>query len=193
MRASQIERFMDLVDKREPEECWPWLGRIDNGYGRWAPMGRFRHAHRVAYMTVHGDIPDGLVIDHVRARGCVRTDCVNPNHLEAVTIAENTRRGTSPSAVGHATNKCRNGHDLAGGNVVTDRKGGRECRTCRNARYREEYHAANPGAVRYRSNICRNGHERDPKTALSNGACRICRNASNARARSRKKALRQTQ
>jgi hypothetical protein len=36
-----------------------------------------------------GPIPDGLVIDHL----CRVHNCVNPEHLEPVTPAENTRRG----------------------------------------------------------------------------------------------------
>lgn len=187
LRDSQIQRFMRLVDQRGTEECWPWLGTVSNGYGYWAAHGRFASAHRVAYMIGHGEIPEGLAIDHVRARGCVRTDCVNPGHLEAVTTAENTRRGTSPSAIASGTGRCRNGHELAGANVVTDRKGGRECRTCRNARYRDKFHAANPDSIRYKTGLCKKGHQKTPETTLPNGACRICSRESKARARARRK------
>lgn len=50
-------------------------------------------AHRVAYELAIGPIPEGLTIDHVKARGCTRVDCCNPAHLEAVTYAENQHRG----------------------------------------------------------------------------------------------------
>lgn len=187
LRESQIQEFMRLVDKRGSSECWPWLGGLSHGYGNWS-KGPIRSAHRAAYVIANGEIPEGLVIDHVRARGCVRTDCVNPAHLEAVTIAENTRRGTSPSAEAHRTNTCRNGHELTGANVVTNRKGGRECRTCRNARYRDEYHAAKPGAVRYKSGYCKKGHVKTAETTRRDGSCRTCKYESNARAKAKKAA-----
>lgn len=91
------ERFWEKVDRRGPDECWPWTGsRNKAGYGSLKPGAPSRTsvmAHRVAYELAFGPIPEGLTIDHVRARGCTRTDCCNPAHLEAVTYAENQRRG----------------------------------------------------------------------------------------------------
>lgn len=46
-------------------------------------------AHRVVYERTHGPIPDGLTVDHI----CRNKGCTTPSHLEAVTAAENTRRG----------------------------------------------------------------------------------------------------
>lgn len=45
-------------------------------------------AHRLAYMRAKGAIPRGFHIDHL----CRVTNCVNPDHLEAVTPGENVRR-----------------------------------------------------------------------------------------------------
>lgn len=67
--------------------CWIWQGGVINsGYGTY---GR-RLAHRMFYQQAHGPIPPGLTIDHL----CRVKLCVNPDHLEAVTNAENTRRGS---------------------------------------------------------------------------------------------------
>ncbi len=50
---------------------------------------RFR-AHRIRYEALHGQLADGLVPDHL----CRHRPCCNPAHMEAVTNAENVRRGS---------------------------------------------------------------------------------------------------
>ncbi len=76
-------RFWEKVEKTAG--CWYWRGRLDNqGYGRVKIRQRQSAAHRVAWQLERGDVPDGLVLDHL---------CRNPAHLEPVTSAENTRRG----------------------------------------------------------------------------------------------------
>lgn len=83
-------RFWAMVEKTE--DCWHWKGAIsDPGYGRISVGNRLRYAHRLSYELNVGPIPDGLSIDHL----CRVRDCVRPDHLEAVTLAENTRREMS--------------------------------------------------------------------------------------------------
>lgn len=73
--------------------CWIYTERKDTlGYG----VFYFKHvgykAHRISYELVKGPIPKGLVIDHL----CRIRSCINPDHLEAVTQAENVRRTWLP-------------------------------------------------------------------------------------------------
>ena len=46
-------------------------------------------AHRFVYEQTKGPILEGLTIDHLCRVRC----CVNPDHLEVVTIQENIQRG----------------------------------------------------------------------------------------------------
>lgn len=69
-------------------EHWHWVGwHKAKGYGRFRVGKHIVAAHRVSYAYFYGD-PGPLHIDHT----CRVLDCVNPNHLEAVTHEENERR-----------------------------------------------------------------------------------------------------
>lgn len=77
--------------------CWIWqLQSAKAGHGRGGLYGRTRcpvqrrpiGAHVLAYRELVGPIGKGLEIDHL----CRNTLCCNPEHLEAVTPAENNRR-----------------------------------------------------------------------------------------------------
>lgn len=69
--------------------CWIWNGRESKGYARTWHDGKERSAHIVFYEKRYGLVPEGLQLDHL----CEQTNCVRPDHLEAVTTTENTRRG----------------------------------------------------------------------------------------------------
>jgi hypothetical protein len=108
----------------EPESgCWLWQGYIEkNGYGR---LGR-KWAHRLSYQAFVGAVPDGLELDHK----CRTPRCVNPEHLEPVTHAENMRRSPLGAAVLHRSKThCPSGHPYSGDNLFVFR-GMRYCREC---------------------------------------------------------------
>lgn len=81
------QRFWAKVDKSG--DCWLWLASANRkGYGHIWLNGRYEQAHRYAYEIAVGPIPLGLQIDHL----CRTPQCVNPQHLEPVTLEENSRR-----------------------------------------------------------------------------------------------------
>lgn len=142
-RLRSAGRFRGVsVDKPTPEErffvkvnahgvCWEWTAfRNPEGYGMFGgggDGGRTHLAHRWSYAYLVGEIPEGLTLDHL----CRNRACVNPDHLEPVTHAENCRRGG-------LRKYCKRGHVFAD-DFYVDGNGKRHCRPCAKARDRERY------------------------------------------------------
>lgn len=126
------ERILALVSPEPNSGCWLWMGAVSSdGYGIIRADRRSQPAHRLAYIAFKGQIPDGMTIDHLcRVRGCV-----NPDHLEAVTNAENARR----AAVLQVRGVCKRGHSPTPENTYLrkGRKGWADCLECRRIRKRE--------------------------------------------------------
>lgn len=104
--------------------CWEWTGSMHAaGYG----LFRDRLAHRISYEVHVGSIPEGLTIDHL----CRNRRCVNPLHLEAVTIAVNVLRGESPPARNARKTHCPKGHPYDDENTyISPSSGWRGSRAC---------------------------------------------------------------
>ncbi|MFF5842171.1 HNH endonuclease signature motif containing protein [Streptomyces massasporeus] len=122
------ERILRRTDRSG--ECWLWTGPLDrHGYAEIKISGRQRLAHRVAYETFIGPIPDGLVIDH----RCRVRHCQNPDHLEPVTNRENLLRGVGVAAQNATKTHCPQGHPYDEANTIIRPRGSRRCRACHNA------------------------------------------------------------
>jgi len=141
-----LEEFLDRIDVNPVTSCWEWQGyRNRAGYGK---LG-VRYTHRIAYELWVGEIPEGLEIDHL----CRNTSCLCPDHLEAVTSAENHRRlrGTHCSE-GHLYNR--------------EYRGLQHCSLCDSRRGRARQEAL--GAAGY----CPCGNDREDEDRKY---CRKCR------------------
>ena len=125
-----IERFMSHVEKAE-NGCWNWTGGIKpGGYGVFGitknKIRKAHNAHRWAYINMVGDIPEGLTVDHL----CRNRKCVNPSHMEIVTIRENLLRGTGYSARNARKTHCPKGHLLIAVPQTWNTSAQRHCPIC---------------------------------------------------------------
>ncbi len=103
MSIAYMEKHITPELEEQPNGCWFWTGaklsnlrpvklkrsKPNGFYGHLKFDGKYVLAHRVIYEAFNGPIPRGLEIDHL----CSQSLCVNVCHLEAVTHAENMRRG----------------------------------------------------------------------------------------------------
>jgi hypothetical protein len=128
------DRFWAQVSRTDT--CWFWTGWISKrGYGRTRGAdGKSALAHRIAYQLAKGDIPAGLVLDHLCHTGdracpggddCPHRRCVNPDHLEPVTQAENGHRSVQTRRT-----HCPKGHLYSAENTRRNKNGTRSCRAC---------------------------------------------------------------
>jgi len=69
-----------------------------------------RLAHRLAYETWVGPIPDGHVVDHL----CFNKGCIEPTHLEAVTQRENVQRAIAHYPDRPVRTHSKRGHPCSG-------------------------------------------------------------------------------
>lgn len=125
-----IKRYWRFVDIRGNDECWEWLGS-DNGteYGKFWLNNETKYAHRISYFLAYGNIEDGYQIDHL----CKNRKCVNPNHLEKVTVKINNNRGNSFSGKRIKRTHCSKGHLLSDDNLCENylARGLRVCKICK--------------------------------------------------------------
>jgi hypothetical protein len=152
---SLSEKFWKFVNQDGPvsviggleSKCWVWTGYLNpDGYG----MVDVRNnglgivvttAHRIGFLVLRGSLPPApLELDHL----CRNRACVNPCHLEVVTMKVNILRGESPFAINARKTECKHGHLLSENNVYMFR-GSRNCKACRLRNSRESHRRIRSG------------------------------------------------
>jgi hypothetical protein len=131
-----VERL--VAHAKSEDECWGWPGSDSgNGYGRISVNGKTRATHIVMWELYHGElVPEGMVLDHK----CRNRLCYNPSHLRPIPGVENTLIGEGPTAKNARKTHCKRGHELAGDNLITRERNGRqhrECKACRDFRAKQ--------------------------------------------------------
>lgn len=117
-------RFFAKI-QRAPGGCHIWIAATNSsGYGVFVVNGRQVYAHRVAWALGNdATLSTALSIDHL----CRNRRCVNPLHLDAVTMRVNTER--QPARTRTRT-LCPQGHPYSGENLYVFPDGRRACRIC---------------------------------------------------------------
>lgn len=108
-------------------DCIVWSGAQNSkGYGCYGVAGKSELAHRVAWEDVNGLIPEDMTIDH----RCRVRACVNVEHMEIVSIAENTRRRFRAAGGLDVGGQCKRGHEMTELNLYIRPSGSRDCKDC---------------------------------------------------------------
>src|SRR5262249_32691059 len=120
--------------------CFLWFGTTaSHGYGKIKIYHNGKQkaflAHRLYYELEKGPIPKNMVLDHLCRVRC----CVNPEHLEIVTLVENIMRGEGLHAREARRTHCPQGHEYAGENLFYY-NGKRLCRTCSRIKTLQNYY-----------------------------------------------------
>jgi len=100
------ERLWEKIDRRGPDDCWPWTGgRMSEGYGViMRDDQRSARAHRIVLEETLGRELSQI---ELACHTCDNPWCCNPAHLWVGTVAEN---GQDMSRKGRSLTGGKNGN-----------------------------------------------------------------------------------
>lgn len=102
----EIADFWAKVDKRGPNECWPWTACVSSfGHGNVQFGGKVRSAHIVAWTLTYGPLTTEKPCVLHR---CDNPPCCNPNHLFDGTKRDNSHDMVAKSRHGMAILSAEN-------------------------------------------------------------------------------------
>ena len=138
--------FTGCVRMGYMSDCIYAEGKVQkNGYVYYGHNGISRGAHRIVWIQTYGEIPKGMVIDHICHNedkdcpggwDCKHRACINIEHLRMITQRENVLAGKH-SIDGRS---CPKGHDYSDPrNVYTRKSGTRECAECNRIRAKRTF------------------------------------------------------
>lgn len=144
----QIDRFTKKYTVDPKTGCWNWIASSWGGYGMFR-YERGNKAHRFSYEYHTGNMLGSLTIDHL----CNNTMCVNPEHLQAVSKGENSRRRNLNEYEYKRNEYCKKGHKR---DYINKKTGQLDCKVCKkeaqdkfrkaNPQYQNEYYHKNKNA-----------------------------------------------
>jgi hypothetical protein len=136
LSEADLRRFLDKIETRGPDECWPWKDGFDRkGYGKFGAGAATIIASRLTLQIALGR---QLSAEEQALHTCDNPPCCNPAHLYCGTHADNMRdmatRGRAKGGLFHAAKAaCPKGHAYDEKNTRIY-GGRRHCRSCDRAR-----------------------------------------------------------
>lgn len=127
-----VRRRVTVKDMGWRTPCWIFTGPLrPDGYARVSIKDRMTYLHVYTYTALVGPKPSGD-LDHL----CRVRHCGNPEHLDPVTRAVNSRRGDTGKNMSDRTH-CPFDHAYTPENTKIRPDGSRYCRACGRRRQRE--------------------------------------------------------